>query len=102
MDGFYCAARKDLGVGGWGPGNPYGVRIEKSVRIIGPSLILEFHHGFISKISSVTLLSIYVIITYTHLQITVSLFNAYMHKQITKEFEGRKYCTCMSEHLLGM
>ncbi len=36
--------------------------------------ILEFHHGFISKISSVTILSIYVIITYTDLQITVSLF----------------------------
>ena len=25
-------------MGGWGPENPYGVRIEKSVRIIGPSL----------------------------------------------------------------
>ncbi len=38
VDGFYYAARKDLGVGGWGPGNPYGVRIEKSVQNIGPSL----------------------------------------------------------------
>ena len=34
MDRFYCAARKDLGVGGWGD----SVRIEKSVRIIRPSL----------------------------------------------------------------
>ncbi len=38
VDGFYCATRKDSRVGGWCPGNPYSVRIEKSVRIIGPSL----------------------------------------------------------------
>ncbi len=38
VDGFYCGVRKDLGVGGWGPGIPYCVRILKSVRIIGPSL----------------------------------------------------------------
>ena len=37
MDGFYSAARKDLGMGGWGPENPYG-EIEKYVQIIGPSL----------------------------------------------------------------
>ncbi len=34
VDGFYCAACKNLGVGRWGPGNSYGVRIEKSVQII--------------------------------------------------------------------
>ena len=33
----FCA-RKNLGVGGWGPGNPYGVRIVKTVRFIGRSL----------------------------------------------------------------
>ncbi len=41
VDGFYCAARKDLGMGGWGLGNPYRVRILKSIRIIGPSLNVE-------------------------------------------------------------
>ncbi len=43
MDGFHYAARKDLGVGGWGPGNPYRVRILKSVWIIGPSELLDHH-----------------------------------------------------------
>ena len=33
----FCA-RKNLEVGGWGPGNPYGVRIAKTVRFIGRSL----------------------------------------------------------------
>ena len=37
----FCA-RKNLGVGGWGPGNPYAVRIVKIVRFIGRSLIIPF------------------------------------------------------------
>ena len=53
MDGFYCADRKDLGVGGWGPGNAYGVRIEKSVQIIGPSL-----RGYIKKKSAIVIMQI--------------------------------------------
>ena len=38
VDGFHVGGRKDLGVGGWGPANPYRVRVVKSVRNIGPSL----------------------------------------------------------------
>ena len=33
----FCA-RKNLWVGGWGPGNPYSVRIVKIVRFIGRSI----------------------------------------------------------------
>ncbi len=40
VDRFSLGGRKDLNVGGWGQGNPYRVRIFKSVRNIGPSLIL--------------------------------------------------------------
>ena len=39
MVGFHVGGRNDLRVGGWGPTNPYHVRIVKSVRNIGPSLI---------------------------------------------------------------
>ena len=38
VDGFHIGGSKDLDVGGWGPANPYRVRIVKSIRIIGPSL----------------------------------------------------------------
>ncbi len=41
----FCA-RKNLGVGGFCPGNPYGVRIVKTVRFIGRSLsIMLFPFG---------------------------------------------------------
>ena len=39
MDGFLLV-RNDLGVGGWGPRNPFSERIEKPVWKIGPPLIL--------------------------------------------------------------
>ncbi len=42
VDGFHVGGRKDLGVGGWGPANPYHVRIVKSIRNIGPSLRLNY------------------------------------------------------------
>ena len=35
---IFLATRKDLGVGGWGLKNPYGVRILNSLAIIGRSL----------------------------------------------------------------
>ncbi len=34
----FLATRKDLGVGGWGLKNPYGVRILNPLEIIGQSL----------------------------------------------------------------
>ena len=54
MDGFYYAARKDLGVGGWGPGNSYDERIEKSVRIIGPSQKWS-SQSYVTKFNSILL-----------------------------------------------
>ncbi len=35
---IFLAPRKDLGVGGWGLDNPYGVRILNPLEIIGQSL----------------------------------------------------------------
>ncbi len=35
---IFLALRKDLGVGGWGLDNPYGVRILNPLEIIGQSL----------------------------------------------------------------
>ena len=36
---IFLSTRKDLGVGGWGPENPYGVRILNMLEIIGRPLI---------------------------------------------------------------
>ncbi len=41
VDGFHVGGRKDMTVGGWGPGNPYCVKIVISVRNIGPSLTVH-------------------------------------------------------------
>ncbi len=59
---FFVFVRAVWGGGGRAPApppeNPYGVRIEKSVRIIGPSLTPIFHAGIVSEIETETGLTI--------------------------------------------
>ena len=46
---IFLAPRKDLGVGGWGRDNPFGVRILNPLEIIGQSLNHINNNIFINR-----------------------------------------------------